>query len=365
MNEDHKPSEGAPSSGAAGSGQTGWTPGQGTYQGGGTPPYGHPPGWYPPPGYPYQPSGWYGPPPGKKPRRSHPALIILLFFLVAIFIGIIVAMTSGGTGKSTGLSGFSMGKRVGIVKVEGIILDSSRVVKQIHRYRDDSSVKAVVIRVDSPGGGVGASQEIHDEVKKLAEEKPVVVSMGAMAASGGYYVACPAKKIYANPGSITGSIGVVMEFTSLEGLMEWMKIENRIIKSAEYKDIGSAFRKMKDDEKKLLQEFVANVHQQFEKAVADGRDMEPALVHKIADGRIFTGEQAKEAGLVDELGNLWDAIDEAAELGGIAGKPKVVWPPKKKPPFPFGVFKDIMPDTWSTNRLGPAPLRAMYILKVH
>ncbi len=375
MNEDQKPPGGAPPSEepGTGGGQEGWTPPQGRYQGPGQGPqsgqpgmHGHPPGMPPQAWYYYQqPPAWYGPPSKKRSRKSHPLLILLLFFLIAIFIGILVAIKSTGPMNAGGISGFRLGKRIGVVKIEGIILDSKRVVDQIHRYRDDSSVTAVVIRVDSPGGGVGASQEIHKEVQKLADKKPVVVSMGAMAASGGYYVSCPAKVIYANPGTITGSIGVVMEFTNLEGLMEWMKIEERVIKSAEYKDIGSAFRDMKPGEKKLLREFVESVHRQFEDAVADGRGMDAKKVHELADGRIYTGEQAMEVGLVDELGNLWDAIDKAAQMGDIKGKPKVVWPPKRKTPFPFGVLQEIIPLSWQANRITPRPVRAMYILKVH
>ena len=386
MTEDRKPPEETPTSGESEGGgeQQGWYPAQGEYRqapGQGQVPgqgqagspfaasgpagWGGPPGWGPPGGYPYQQQGgWYGPPPKPK-RKVHPLLIILLFFLVAIFIGVLLTMRSSGPATSGSISSFRLGKRVGVVRVEGIILDSRDIVKQIHRYRDDSSIKAVVIRVDSPGGGVGASQEIHGEVKKLAEDKPVVVSMGSMAASGGYYVSCPADVIYANPGTITGSIGVVMEFTNLEGLMEWMKIENWVIKSGEYKDIGSAFRDMKPDEKKLLEEFVQNVHHQFEEVVVEGRDMERAKVRKIADGRIYTGEQAKEAGLVDEMGNLWDAIDKAAELAEISGKPKVVWPPEKRPTFPFGMINEIIPGALDSKRVIPTPVRAMYILNVH
>jgi protease IV len=337
----------------------------------GPPPVGAPVGGGPPPG-PLGPAGvppWLAgsgplgpPPPPAGFLRRHPLLIVLVVVVAAVGIIAVLALAIGGAeGGDSGVSGF--GKKVGIVKIEGVITDSKEVVKQVHRYRDDKSIKAVVVRIESPGGVVAPSQEIYSELKKLGEKKPIVVSMGSVAASGGYYVACPAKVIYANPGTITGSIGVVMEMANLEGLLEWMKIKNVTIKSGKFKDIGSSSRPMTEDEKKLLQDFVNNVHQQFEAAVAEGRKLEPEKVHEIANGSIYTGEQAKALGLVDELGDLWDAIAKAAELGGIEGEPKVVWPPEEVPPFlkAFGAWFHGVAET--QERLA-SPVRVMYLLEV-
>jgi protease-4 len=190
-------------------------------------------------------------------------------------------------------------------------------------------VKAIILRIDSPGGGVGPSQEIHREVLKAKTRKKVVTSMGSVAASGGYYIACASDLIVANPGTITGSIGVLMEFTNIEELFKKIGIKGVVLKSGEHKDIGSPFREMTPDEKKILQEVIDNVHQQFIQAVADGRKMDRSKVTQIADGRILTGEQAKQAGLVDQIGNLQDAIDTTAKLVGIEGKPNILYPKKK------------------------------------
>ncbi len=187
------------------------------------------------------------------------------------------------------------GDKVALVRVEGIILDSKKTVEQLKRYKEDKSVKAIVIRVDSPGGGVVPSQEIYEEVKKIREkgEKKVVVSMGAMAASGGYYISCPADKIVANPGSITGSIGVIMELANIEGLLEKIGVKSVVVKSGKHKDIGSILRAMSAEEKEMLQRVLDDVHNQFIEAVAKGRGIKEDVVKGIADGRIFTGKQAK------------------------------------------------------------------------
>jgi protease IV len=195
----------------------------------------------------------------------------------------------------------------------------------------------VILRVDSPGGGVGPSQEIHREVLRLKEKKPVVVSMGAVAASGGYYVSCAADKIIANEGTITGSIGVIMEFLNVERLFEWAGLKSRVIKSGKYKDIGSGTREMTDEEKKLLQAMVDDVHDQFVSAIVESRGIERATVLSFADGRVFSGRQAKEIGLVDELGNFRDAVAKAAELAGIEGDPKLVYP-RRRGNGPFDRF---------------------------
>jgi protease IV len=225
------------------------------------------------------------------------------------------------------------GERVAVIPLSGLISDSGPVIEHLKKFGKDNSVKAVVLRIDSPGGGVGPSQEIYEEVKKVRAKKPVLASMGALAASGGYYIACAAQRVYANPGTMTGSIGVIMPFMNVKDLVEKIGVKGMTVKSGTFKDIGSPLRDMTPQERELLQGVVDNVHLQFVNAVADERNLDREEVLRIADGRIFTGEQAKELGLVDVLGNLEDAIADAGKLGKISGEPKVVTPPKKKISF--------------------------------
>jgi protease-4 len=214
--------------------------------------------------------------------------------------------------------------RVALVRIEGPILDSKGTVDEIKEHVKDASIKAIILRIDSPGGAVAPSQEIYDEVKKAASKKKVVVSMGSVAASGGYYIASAATRIIANPGTLTGSIGVIMEIPNIEGLMNKIGVKTEVIKSGENKDIGSMFRSMKKEERELLQGVMDNVHEQFIRAVSEGRKMNIEDVRKISDGRIFTGEQAVKNGLVDQLGTLDDATKAAAKLAGITEEPEVV-----------------------------------------
>ncbi|RME62490.1 MAG: signal peptide peptidase SppA [Nitrospirae bacterium] len=222
-----------------------------------------------------------------------------------------------------------VGEKIALLKVEGTIVDSEKLIEYLKSYRKDSSIKAVVLRVNSPGGAVAPSQEIYEEVKKLAATKVVVVSMGAVGASGAYYISAPATKIYANPGTITGSIGVIMELPNLKGLMDKLGIKTEVIKSGKNKDLASIFRGIGKEQRKILQEVIDDVHEQFVQAVAEGRKMPVEKVRKLADGRIFSGRQAKQLGLIDELGNLEDAIKAAAELAGIKGEPRIVKPTEK------------------------------------
>ncbi len=225
------------------------------------------------------------------------------------------------------------GEKVAVIPISGLISDSEPVVESLKKFGKDDSVRAIVLRIESPGGGVGPSQEIYEEVKKVRAKKPVLASMGALAASGGYYVACAAQRIYANPGTMTGSIGVVMPFVNVKDLVEKIGVKGMTVKSGAFKDIGSPLRDMTPQERDLLQGVVDNVHLQFVNAVAEGRNLNREDVLRIADGRIFTGEQAKGLGLVDVIGNLEDAIADAGKLGKISGEPKVITPPKKKISF--------------------------------
>lgn len=221
--------------------------------------------------------------------------------------------------------------QVGVVEVEGVIVDSKKTIEQLEAFRENGAIKAIVLRIDSPGGGVGPSQEIHDVVKRIDADKPVVASMGSVAASGGYYIAAPARRIFANPGTITGSIGVIMEFTNFQELLEKIGLHSQVVKSGKHKDIGSPVRPMTDEDRAILQALIDDVHDQFVDSVAAGRHLDPQKVRVLADGRIFTGRQARELGLVDELGSLEAAVQHAGRLAGIDGKPDVVYPPREKP----------------------------------
>ncbi len=250
------------------------------------------------------------------------AVLILLFFTFLAGIGCGILFS--------GDDGFSTGDRVAVLKVEDIILDDQVYIDSLDKIKEDKKVKAVVVRIESPGGAVGPSQEIYTELKKLRKDMPVIASIGNVGASGGYYIACAAEKIFANPGTITGSIGVVAEFASYEKLLEWAKVDIEVLKSGKYKDVGSPFREMTPEDREYMQGLIDNVYSQFKSAVAESRGLGPAEIDKIADGRIFTGEQAKELKLIDETGTINDAIDLASNMAGIKGKPDLVYYPKKK-----------------------------------
>ena len=263
--------------------------------------------------------------------RKHP------FFagFVAIFsLGIVFCVCLWVLSRSGLLKGIEIGTGDNIIVVldiEGVILKSRPIIEKLNRYKDNDKVKAVVVRIDSPGGGVGSSQEIYEEVIKLGKKKTVVASMGAVAASGGYYIACAAQKIVANPGTITGSIGVIIEFANIEELLGKIGLKSIVIKSGKFKDILSPTRNLTEEERGLLQGVIDSIQSQFIEAVVQGRNIPREKVAKIADGRIFSGEQAMHEGLVDELGNLQDAIEIASKMAGIIGRPDVVYPEKKKP----------------------------------
>jgi protease-4 len=215
--------------------------------------------------------------------------------------------------------------RIGIVDIIGLISDSQYIVNQVKKFRQDKRIRGIILRIDSPGGAVGPSQEIYDEVLKTRESgKTIYASMGALAASGGYYIASAAEKIFANPGTLTGSIGVIMVFSNAKGLMEKIGLQPEIVKAGEYKDIGSPARAMTQKERNLLQSVVTDVHQQFIEAVANGRNISVAEVTKIADGRILTGRQAYSLNLVDQMGGLQVSIDQIAHKVGIIGSPKII-----------------------------------------
>jgi protease-4 len=251
---------------------------------------------------------------------------VLLIVLVAI-IGSI-AWFSHWRGQDSGLV-FGQEKVV-VLEIKGVIANAQPLIEKLAEFSKDSTVKAVVLRIESPGGGVSPSQELYQEIRRTGRKKPVVVSMGSVAASGGYYIAAAAQKIYANPGTITGSIGVIIQFTNFEELFKKIGFRMETLKSGAYKDVGNPSRPMTPEERAYLQEMIDNVHHQFVRDVARARHISEDKIREVADGRIFTGEQAKEMGLVDELGNFKDAIDGAARLAAIEGEPKIVYPDKEK-----------------------------------
>lgn len=249
------------------------------------------------------------------------ASLLVVFFILLFLLGRLI----GGPSPTR----FAFGDKIAVVEIRGVITQSSGIIEELQHYEEDERVKAIVLRIDSPGGGVGPSQEIYREVMKIRSKKKVVTSMGSVAASGGYYIACASDLILANPGTITGSIGVIMEFTNFEELLKKIGIKGVVVKSGEYKDLGSPLREMSPEEKRILQSVIDNVHQQFIQAVMEGRKLDREKVAQVADGRILTGQQAKQLGLVDQIGNLQDAIDAAAKLVGIEGKPTVLYPKRR------------------------------------
>jgi protease-4 len=242
--------------------------------------------------------------------------------------------SSGFEGKNTTATKSLFKKDgVGLLEINGVIMDSKKALKSLKAFEENPAVKALVVRINSPGGAVAPSQEIYDAIKRFP--RPKVASMSSVAASGGYYIAVAADQIYANPGTITGSIGVIMEFANLEKLYEWAKVKRYSIKTGRFKDSGAEYREMQPEERALLQGMVDDVLLQFKAAVAQSRKLSVEEVSPLADGRIFSGTQAKAVRLVDELGGIDDAVLAAGKLGGIEGKPKVITEDKKRK----GVFE--------------------------
>ena len=237
--------------------------------------------------------------------RRHPFLFFIIIFS-AIISGTVLFMSLLLTIGTSGTD-FISGDKVGVVEITGVVVESKDILKQIKEYREDESIKAVVLRINSPGGGVGPSQEIYREVRKTVKEKNVIASMGAVAASGGYYIASGTSGIIANPGTVTGSIGVIMGYTNFQEIFNKIGLKPVVVKSGQFKDMGSPGREMTKEEEKILTDFVNKIHMQFVKDVSEGRSMDMEKVKLLADGRIYTGEEAKTIGLVDRLGNLEDA----------------------------------------------------------
>ncbi|MCL4456776.1 MAG: signal peptide peptidase SppA [Nitrospirae bacterium] len=250
-------------------------------------------------------------------------IAITIFFLAMIALSAVFTLFHNE---------ISIKEKVAVVNIEGPIFQSKDTIDEIKGYIKNRGIKAIVLRIDSPGGGVVPSQEIYEEVRKAAAHKKIVVSMGSVAASGGYYIAAAASRIVANPGTITGSIGVIMEVPNIKGLMDKIGVKTEVVKSGRHKDLASVFRGIGSEEREILQGVMDEVHGQFIKAVSEGRKIPVEDVRKIADGRIFSGSQGIKIGLVDELGDLEHAVKLAAKMAGIKGEPEVV---TKKPRSPL------------------------------
>jgi protease-4 len=248
---------------------------------------------------------------------------------VAVLFLVLGSSRRGGEGGQA-----IFGPRVAIVELEGVIAEVDDLVREVKSHRENPQVKAVVMRINSPGGVVGPTQELHQALLRVREAgKPVVASLGSVAASGGYYTAVAADRIYANPGTLTGSIGVIMQMANLQDLFKKVGVDYVVVKAGQYKDLGNVSRQMTPEERRVLQGLLDNVHAQFIDAVAEGRKLDRAEVVKFADGRVFSGVQARDLKMVDTLGSLEDAVNEAAKLAGLSLPPAVIRPTKR-----FSVF---------------------------
>ena len=262
--------------------------------------------------------------------KKHPVISgFLLLAIVGMLFFLIFRMLVFPGEKNQEFS-FRDKDKIGVVTIEGILRNSGDTIRQLDKYEKDHNIKAVVLRINSPGGAVVPSQEIYDKVLRLKKTKKVVVSMGSVAASGGYYIACAADRIVANPGTITGSIGVIAQFSQVEDLLEKIGLKTTVVKAGRYKDVGSPVREMTTADKNLVQDVIDDIHNQFIEAVSSNRNLSRENMENIASARIFTGRQALKAGLVDDLGNMEYAVDIAADLAGIEGKPEVIYPEKKR-----------------------------------
>ena len=254
-------------------------------------------------------------------RRSWLRRFAFVIGIGFALIGVSAVLERFGAGR-TGV-GMALGSSVGVVELQGEIRDAETIVDDLSGLRKDPSVVAIVLRIDSPGGAVAPSQEIYDEIVRCKDAKPVIASLGNIAASGGYYIAAATSAIVAAPGTLTGSIGVIMEFRGLRQLADKVGITEEVVKSGPFKDIGNPMRPVTDSERKLLQGMVDDVYGQFVDAVASGRGIDPEKVRQLADGRLYSGQQAKAAGLVDELGGYTRAIEIAWARAGQTGEPRV------------------------------------------
>ena len=294
--------------------------------------------------------------PQNKPQRSF--LRSFLRFSAGL-LAVMVLLAVGSTFLPDRWK--SPSGEIALVRIQGMLMDSQNIVRQLSNYRHNPNVRGIVLRIDSPGGAVAPAQEIYNEIMKLkADHKTVYASMGTVAASGGYYIACAANYVLANPGTLTGSIAAVMAFSNIEELTDKIGVKPIIIKSGKYKDVGSPLRGMKPEERKLLQSVVDDVHQQFVQAVAKGRGLPVSEVNEIADGRIMTGQQALTLKLVDEMGGLEKTIELLAKKIGVEGRPKVI-EEKEKTPFFDWLLQSSLPSRLAATLMPASLPRLQYV----
>src|SRR5271167_4847301 len=283
-------------------------------------------------------------------KRSHTLLWILIgggaFFLFVLAVFSLVYLTLHAGTTDAGFSGF--GDRIGVVDLEGVILSPQPVVGQLKKFGDDSSIKAIILHVNSPGGGVAASEEIYREVKRIRDEKKkkIVVSIETVGASGAYYIASASNKIYADNGSIVGSIGVIAEWVNYGDLMRWAKLKPEVLKVGALKDTGDPSREMTPEERAYMQSLIDNMYGQFVEAVAEGRNTKADDIKKIADGRVWTGQEALSIHLIDQVGDFQNAVDDSAKSVGIKGEPVLVRPDRERKTLAdllFGDFSQWLP----------------------
>ncbi len=282
--------------------------------------------------------------------RSRVFLWVLLgggaffLFLVGIFSLVYFSVRSQ---QKDGFSGF--GDKIGVVDLEGVIVDPKDVIEQLHKFADDSSIKAIIIHVNSPGGGAAASEEIYREVLRIRDKdkKPIVASIETVGASGAYFVSSATSKIFADNASIVGSIGVIAEWVNYEELMKWAKLQQITLKAGEFKDVGSPTRQMTPEERAYMQGLIDNMHQQFIHSVAVGRKMKDDQILPLANGKVWTGEEAVPLKLVDQIGDFRAAVEDTAKSVGIKGEPTLVRPEKDRKSLMdllFGDISDYLPD---------------------
>jgi protease-4 len=285
------------------------------------------------------------------------AFLFMFGFVVLMFIGL---MSSDGD-----VSFSSLGGSIGVIPMAGVMDESTGrpVIEYLERWRDNGSIKAIVVHVNSPGGGTAIAQEIHDAILDVRDEKPVVVAMAEVAASGGYYIACAADRIVANPGTLTGSIGTIISFHTFQGIFDKVGIGTETIKSGEFKDVGDYSREMTNEEELMLKSVVMDGYEQFVEAIATGRNMDREDVYAVADGSVYTGLQAYNLGLVDTLGGLADAVKLAADLAGLDGEPEVVRPREKRRSFLADVLSGVLGDLGQEIKGSGVGPRLMYIYR--
>ncbi len=270
-----------------------------------------------------------------RSRKGRPLRVIGTAAAIYLAVFLLFLLVRGSSGPA-GVAGPAFGPEVAVVELEGVILDVDDLVQDLKRYRDNPSVRAVVVRINSPGGVVAPTQELHTALRRIHDAgKPVVASLGAVAASGGYYVAVAADQIYAEPGTLTGSIGVIMQMANLGSLFKKVGVDYVVVKAGEFKDIGNLSRPMTPEERHVLQSLLDDVHGQFITAVAEGRKLDRNEVLKLADGRIFSGAQAKRLRMIDAFGGLEDAVNRAATMAGLPLPPRVILPRKRFSIFDF------------------------------